>query len=135
MQFPATTLKHCGSRWCNTTGVPKGAGVQSDDEVDDPADKVDAPDGEAAEPVHGSPSTPAAAGVEGKRHSSTGDAAPGSPPGAGTPRRQSDGRRWSWMEGGDAGQPADGGSSTDPVLHEDQVNIIVAHAQVVEWLV
>ena len=110
------------SRCCIIAGVPKRTGVESDDEADDAADITDMTNDAATEPASETPSSPVADGPD-DQLCGTGEAAAGSPLGAAPdPRRQSDGRRWSWMEGGDAGQPADNRGGADPFQQEDQVS-------------
>lgn len=106
-------------------GVPKRTDVASDEEEDDAAAAADPEADPATDTTAQLPGTPPfsppAARTDDRDGGGNAAAGPGSPVAA-TPRRESALRRWSWMDGGDAGQPPDTGNSIDPPAQEDQVS-------------
>lgn len=110
-------------------GVPKRTDAASDDEEENTAAAADSDAGNATDAAAQPPGTPTASSAvaNGGGEGASGDSAvgPGNPEAA-TPRRSSGLKRWSWMDGGDAGQPADTGNSIEPPAQEDQVTMCAA---------
>lgn len=106
-------------------GVPKRTDVASDEEEDDAAAVADSEAGNATDAAPQPPGTPTGspAPTQGGDKDADGDATAGvGSPEAATPRRSSALKRWSWMDGGDAGQPPDTGNSIEPPAQEDQAS-------------